>query len=100
MFEQYSQFLQHQYPHLSIVGDNYPPPLVNQYLARFLSLTKMALILFIIMGDRLQFFESFNIQPPEIYMWAKQNKVRVTGDDLMTLHYLCCSLDSAFQKNI
>ena len=75
MFEQYSRFLHQQYPHLSIVGDNYPPPLVNQYLAGFISVSKMALILLIILGDRVQLFESLNIQPPDIYLWAKQNKV-------------------------
>ena len=77
MFEQYARLLHQHYPHLSIVGDNYPPPLVNQYLAGFISVSKMVLILFIIFGDRMQFFESFNIQPPDIYLWAKQNKVKV-----------------------
>ncbi|CAB3997922.1 Hypothetical predicted protein [Paramuricea clavata] len=35
----------------------------------------MALILLIILGDRVQLFESLNIQPPDIYLWAKQNKM-------------------------
>ncbi len=89
MFEQYAGFLHQQYPHLSIVGDNYPPPLVNQYLAGFISICKMALILLIIMGDRVQLFESFNIQPPDIYLWAKQNKVKyysVQPSSLVALH--------------
>lgn len=75
MFEQYAQFLHRNYPHMSIVGDNYPPPLLRQYLARILGFVKLAIIAIILMGDQFQLLESFNIQPPEIYSWAKQNKM-------------------------
>lgn len=77
MFEQYARLLHQQYPHLSIIGDFYPPPLVNQYLAGIISVIKMALILLIVLGDSVQIFESLNIQQPDIYIWAKQNKVNI-----------------------
>lgn len=77
VFEQYSQFLHRNFPQMSIVGDNYPPPLLRQYLAGIISFGKLAVIALILMGDRLQILESLNIQPPDIYSWAQQNKVRV-----------------------
>ncbi|XP_046851766.1 thioredoxin reductase-like selenoprotein T [Xenia sp. Carnegie-2017] len=74
-YEQYSEFLRQQYPHLSIVGGNYPPPLINQYIASFLSVSKMMLVLLIIFGERIQLFESLNMQPPDIYLWTQENKM-------------------------
>ena len=75
MFEQYAQFLHQNFPHLSIVGDNYPPSPLRRYLAGIVSVIKLAIIGLVLMGDRLQIFEAINMQPPDIYLWAKQNKV-------------------------
>ena len=86
MFEQYSQFLHQKYPHLSIVGDNYPPPLLRQYLAGIISFAKLAIIALILLGDQFQILESLNIQPPSIYLWAKQNKVCNFVNPIRQLH--------------
>jgi len=75
VFEEYAQFLNQNFPKLHIVGDNYPPPRPRQVLASILSFAKLLVIGLIIFGERLQIFESLNIEPPPIYQWAVQNKM-------------------------
>jgi hypothetical protein len=75
VFEEYSQFLNQNFPKLNIVGDNYPPPRPRQMLASFMSIAKLIVIGMIVFGERLQILESLNINPPPIYQWAVSNKV-------------------------
>ena len=58
-----------------IEGDNYPPPRPRQMLASVLSIAKLAVMAIVLLGERLQIWESLNIDPPQAYIWATQNKV-------------------------
>lgn len=73
MYEQFAYALQQKYPDLMIEGDHYPPSTVNQYLAQFLGFAKLGIILMIIAGQNP--FTALNMDTPNIYDWALQNKV-------------------------
>ena len=75
MFEEYAGFIHQNYPMLRIEGDNYPPPRPRQMLASFISMAKLAVMAVVLLGERLQIWESLNIDPPQVYIWAIQNKV-------------------------
>lgn len=75
MFEEYAQFIHQNFPMVRIEGDNYPPPRPRQMLASFLSIAKLAVMAIVLLGERLQIWESLNIDPPQAYIWATQNKM-------------------------
>ena len=75
MFEEYAGFILQNYPMLRIEGDNYPPPRPRQMLASFISMAKLAVMAIVLLGERLQIWETLNINPPQVYIWATQNKV-------------------------
>lgn len=73
MFEQYSFEIRQRYPQLTIEGDNYPPPLSRQYCAQALSILKLLLIAMVVSG--INPFPHLNMETPNIFMWATQNKI-------------------------
>lgn len=75
MFEEYAGFIHQNFPTVHIQGDNYPPPRPRQMLASFISLLKLAIMAIILLGERLNIWQSLNMEPPQIYIWATQNKV-------------------------
>ena len=75
MFEEYAQFIHQNFPMVHIEGDNYPPPRPRQMLASFISMAKLAVMAIVLLGERLQIWENLNIDPPQAYLWATQNKV-------------------------
>lgn len=75
MFEEYAQFIHQNFPKVRIEGDNYPPPRPRQMLASVLSLAKLAVMAIVLLGERLQIWESLNVDPPQVYIWATQNKM-------------------------
>lgn len=75
MFEEYAGFIHQNFPMVQIQGDNYPPPPPRQMLASLISLLKLAIMAIILLGERLNIWQSLNIEPPQIYIWATQNKV-------------------------
>ena len=75
VFEEYAQFIHQNFPKVRIEGDNYPPPRPRQMLASVLSLAKLAVMAIVLLGERLQIWESLNVDPPQVYIWATQNKV-------------------------
>ena len=77
MFEQYSNALRNRFPGLLIEGDNYPPPAVKALVAQALNVAKLVLIGLIVGG--VNPFAYFNVQTPNIYTWAIDNKVRCTA---------------------
>ena len=76
MFEEYAQFIHQNFPMVRIEGDNYPPPRPRQMLASVISVVKLAVMAVVLLGERLQIWENLNIDPPQAYIWATQNKVR------------------------
>ena len=75
MFEEYAQFIHQNFPAVRIEGDNYPPPRPRQMLASVISVVKLAVMAVVLLGERLQIWENLNIDPPQAYIWAAQNKV-------------------------
>lgn len=75
MFEQYAHALHERFPGLMIEGDNYPPPLLKAYLAQALNVLKLVIIGLVVSGSNP--FTYFNIETPNIYQWATDNKVNM-----------------------
>ena len=73
MFEQYAQALAEELPHVTLEGENYPPPYINRLLSNVLFCVRMVLIGLILAGPGA--LQSLGIQqPPSMYMWAQENK--------------------------
>lgn len=87
MFEEYAQFIHQNFPMVRIEGDNYPPPRPRQMLASVISVVKLAVMAVVLLGERLQIWENLNIEPPQAYIWATQNKVQRESFALL-LHVL------------
>jgi len=75
VFEEYAGFIHQNFPMVRIEGDNYPPPRPRQMLASLISVVKLAIMAVVLLGERLQIWENLNIDPPQAYIWATQNKV-------------------------
>lgn len=73
MFEQYAQALHERFPALTIVGDNYPPPVIQATLAHVLAVLKFVFIGLIMTGYNP--FPSLNLQTPGFFSWAIENKM-------------------------
>lgn len=73
MFEQYAQALHERFPSLTIVGDNYPPPFMRASIAQFIGIAKFILIGLVVTGFNP--FPSLNMDTPNIFTWALENKL-------------------------
>lgn len=90
VFEQYATALHEKFPQLAIEGDNYPPPMLRQYLAQGLSILKLALIVMVIIGQDP--FPHLNMETPSIFQWAVQNKVSLKADNTDSISHKILSL--------
>ena len=73
MFEQYAQALSEELPHVTLEGENYPPPYLNSVLRNILFVLRMLSIGLILGGPGV--LQSVGIQqPPAIYIWTQENK--------------------------
>ena len=75
MFEDYSHFLHQNFPKVNVIGDNFPPPRPRQMLASIIGTLKLVLMGLVIFGENVNIWQTLNITPPPIYVWASQNKV-------------------------
>jgi len=73
VFEQFAQLVRTQFPGLSVVGENYPPPPAKVLLTRIISIVKMVLLVCLLFGQNP--FILINIPTPSAYSWALQNKM-------------------------
>lgn len=73
MFEQYAAVLQEKYPDVTILGDNYPPPIFRMQLAQVLGIGKLILIVLII--GNINPFVTLGLDTPSVYNWFLQNKM-------------------------
>jgi len=73
VYEQYAEIIRDKYPDLIVQGENYPPPSYRMYLAHFLGVAKIFLIIMIISGFNP--FSYFGTGTPSIYTWFIENKL-------------------------
>ena len=65
-----------RFPQMQISGGNYPPGTLRQTAANIIGVSKLLLLAFIIFGTKYNIFERMQMEPPPIYTWASQNKVK------------------------
>ncbi|RWS15870.1 selT-like protein [Dinothrombium tinctorium] len=73
VFEEYSVILREKYPHLALIGDNYPPPAYKLRVAHFLSFAKLVLIGLVL--SNINPFTYFAIETPSLWIWLTQHKI-------------------------
>lgn len=73
VFEQYSEIVRTHCPHISVVGEPYPPSKFKVSLSRILTILKYTLIVIICLD--LNPFSFLNISTPLFYSWAIKNKI-------------------------
>lgn len=73
MYEQFAQLVRTHYPHMEVIGENYPPPPVQAMIARLLSYVKMALLICLLLSQNP--FTLLNLPTPSVYQWALDNKM-------------------------
>jgi len=73
VFDQYADAIQQKFPHLKVLGDNYPPPHFRALACQVFSLAKIAFIVLILAG--INPFQSLNMPTPNIYSWCLSNKI-------------------------
>jgi len=67
--------IQQRYPQIAIHAANYPPPPLYKSLASVANIAKWAALGTVILGERLQIFQTLNIEPPSAYTWSQEHKV-------------------------
>ena len=75
VYEQFSYALQQKYPDLHIVGDNYPPGPLRATSSQILGFAKLILIGLVVSGQNP--FAWLNMNTPNYWTWATDNKVKV-----------------------
>lgn len=73
LFEDFSRAIQERYPEVEVVGENYPPPPVQNFMASALGYLKITLILCIVSGYNV--FELVGLPTPGAMTWAWENKL-------------------------
>lgn len=87
MFEEMSSLLKQKYPTLRVEGDNYPPPAFKMFIAQAISILKFGALFCIIAG--INPFSYLDMQTPQIYTWASQNKVYAC----LMLFFICNAIE-------
>lgn len=62
-----------KYPHISVFGDNYPPPMWREYFAKILGLMKIIVIICVISGYNV--FNMIGQAAPSFWEWLTNNKI-------------------------
>jgi len=65
--------LHDKYPHISIMGDNYPPPMWRHTLAQFLAIVKFLVVICVAAG--INIFEKIGQPTPNFWNWLLTNKI-------------------------
>jgi len=89
VFEDYSHFLHQNFPKINVIGDNFPPPRPRQILASIIGTLKLVLIGLVVFGDNVNIWQTLNIAPPDIYVWASQNKMYAC----IMLFFICNTIE-------
>jgi len=65
--------LHDKYPHISVLGDNYPPPTWKQFSASALGILKIIVIMLVAAG--MNVFTWLGQATPRAYQWMLDNKL-------------------------
>jgi len=65
--------LHEKYPQLSVMGDNYPPPLWRHHLAQILGILKFLVVMCVATGFNI--FEKIGQPTPAFWNWLTTNKI-------------------------
>jgi hypothetical protein len=79
VFNQVRAHLEQVNPSLEIHGGNFHPPPSRMLLSRAIMILAVGCILVLLTGDHL--FPLLGMQPPEMYLAARQNKVCLDSKD-------------------
>ncbi|UJR09617.1 hypothetical protein I4U23_013851 [Adineta vaga] len=88
LFKQFSELVRQHYPNMAVVGENYPQQPLKSFLARVISIIKMALLICLLFSQNP--FTLLNIPTPRVYSWALQNKMYAC----LMIFFLSNSLES------
>ncbi|KAI5104917.1 selenoprotein T2 precursor [Silurus meridionalis] len=72
VFQEYSRSISQLYPDIRIHGENYPPKLLNKYIANFISYFKLLAIALIVTGQNP--FQMLGANTPRVWSWGQENK--------------------------
>ncbi|KAF7707080.1 hypothetical protein HF521_018298 [Silurus meridionalis] len=73
VFQEYSRSISQLYPDIRIHGENYPPKLLNKYIANFISYFKLLAIALIVTGQNP--FQMLGANTPRVWSWGQENKI-------------------------
>ncbi|TST60402.1 Selenoprotein T2 [Bagarius yarrelli] len=73
VFQEYSRSINQLYPDIRIEGENYPPKLLNKYIANFVSYFKLLVIALVVTGQNP--FQMLGTNTPRIWFWGQENKI-------------------------
>ncbi|MCJ8733825.1 hypothetical protein PDJAM_G00228140 [Pangasius djambal] len=73
VFQEYSRSISQLYPDIRIEGENYPPKLINKYIANFISYFKLLAIALIVTGQNP--FQMLGTNTPRVWSWGQENKI-------------------------
>ncbi|MCI4379726.1 hypothetical protein PGIGA_G00231610 [Pangasianodon gigas] len=73
VFQEYSRSISQLYPDIRIEGGNYPPKLINKYIANFISYFKLLGIALIVTGQNP--FQMLGTNTPRVWSWGQENKI-------------------------
>jgi len=65
--------LHDKYPHISIMGDNYPPPMWRHYFAQALAILKFLVVICVAAG--INIFETIGQPSPAFWSWLMNNRI-------------------------
>ncbi|XP_043475140.1 thioredoxin reductase-like selenoprotein T homolog CG3887 [Leptopilina heterotoma] len=87
VFEEYVSILRQKYPELQINGDNYKPPGYNMFVAHFLGIAKILVILLILSG--INIFQWIGQPAPFVWQWCIDNRLYAS----ILLFFICNAIE-------
>ncbi|XP_046736566.1 thioredoxin reductase-like selenoprotein T homolog CG3887 [Diprion similis] len=87
VFDDYVNILQQKYPGLNIDGENFNPAGYKLFLAKFLGMSKILVIIIILCG--INVFAPLGIRQPSWWQWCTDNRLYAC----MMLFFLCNAIE-------
>ncbi|XP_012262592.1 thioredoxin reductase-like selenoprotein T homolog CG3887 [Athalia rosae] len=87
VFDDYVGILQQKYPGLKIDGENFNPAGYKLFMAKFLGVSKILVIVIILCG--INIFAPFGLHQPSWWQWCTENRLYAC----MMLFFLCNAIE-------